>query len=80
MTTKPDLHAQCVAAGIPVESHCSDLYIPVNEITRKLVAEYAAAGGTRAETFTSNIDGKRWYDVPFAYSPYWEEVAKKANR
>lgn len=82
MTTpnKPDLYTQCVAAGIPTANHYSDLYIPVNEVTRKLVAEYAAAGGTQATMFHNQVEGGTWYDVPFAYSPYWEEKQNKAQQ
>ena len=29
--------------------------------------------GYEFSSFTSNIDGKRWIDVPFAYEPFWKK-------
>lgn len=54
--------------GIEYSTHCSDLYIPVNDQTRKLVDYYEYKGNV--EIFISQIDGKPWYDIPFAYSEY----------
>lgn len=56
-------------AGIPYANHESDLYIPVNEETRKLIAAYEFKRSVKI--FKSNIDGKAWYDVPFAFAPWW---------
>jgi hypothetical protein len=56
---------------IPYDNHCSDLYIPVNEKTKKLMENYEFK--ENVHTFTSNIDGGSWYDIPFAYAPYWEK-------
>jgi len=30
--------------------------------------------------FTNNIDGKPWYDVPFAYMPFWDRVSAIVDR
>ncbi len=81
MLSSKELYAAVVAAGIPVDHHESDLYIPVTEETRKLVAEYQFP--KNVTSFLSNIpeaDGVRrmWYDIPFAYQPFWERVARIA--
>lgn len=68
------LYSDCVAAGVQVDHHESDLYIPANETTRALLVKH----GARASIFTSQIDGKPWYDVPFAYQPFWD--AKASNK
>lgn len=71
----PTLYEALVAAGAKIENHASDLYTPVCEATRELLNQYPEH---RASVFTSQIDGQLWYDVPFAFLPYWE--AKQVNR
>ena len=65
------LYDDIKAAGIPHSNHQSDLYFPVTPestaILRLSPVEY-----TNARTFTSQIDGGRWYDVPFAFLPWWD--------
>lgn len=63
-----ELYQELVKRGIPIDSHQSDLYFPVTEETRSLVENYAFRG--LVTTFYSK--GERWYDVPFAYLPFWE--------
>lgn len=65
--TNSDLYDQVVAAGLPIDSHESDLYIKVTPASTALVT----ASGRSYQTFTSNIDGQLWYDVPFAFAPWW---------
>ena len=65
------LYAECVELGIPTQNHASDLYIPANEQTRALLAKH----GHRAQTFKNNVEGGLWFDVPFAYVPFWESKA-----
>lgn len=63
------LFDQVKAAGLPFDNHESDLYIPVNETSQKLINGYKFK--SNVTQFTSQIDGKRWFDVPFAYEPFW---------
>ena len=65
--------------GIPMDNHESDLYLPVNDKTRILVNNYVAKGGS-ATTFISQVDNKRWYDIPFAYLPWWEKRLAKSTK
>lgn len=64
------IYKEMKAAGVEMSSHESDLYVPVNLVTAALVTAYEHKNNVT--TFTSNIDGNRWYDIPFAYDPYWE--------
>jgi len=77
MTTElaftPSIYAQVIERGIQHSQHESDLYLPVNTETMALIKDYRFR--SNVTTFRSNIDGKLWYDVPFAYLPFWE--AKK---
>lgn len=60
-----------VEAGVEIRNHYSDLYVPVTEETRKIVDSYNCKCSVKV--FTSLIDGKRWFDIPLAYAPYWDK-------
>lgn len=42
----------------------------MNEQTKKLIAAYEFK--TNVTTFTNQVEGGLWYDIPFAYLPAWE--------
>lgn len=63
------LYTDLIEAGQPVSNWQSDLYCPVNEVTRVLLKKHNI---TTATIFKSQIDGNSWYDVPFHYDPFWE--------
>lgn len=52
-----------------IDHHGTDLYLKATEKSRKLVSEYEYK--RFVTTFIDNIEHKRWYDIPFAYSPGW---------
>lgn len=64
------IYSQVVAAGIEHANHESDLYIPVTDQTRTILATWEFK--ENVTTFRNNIDSKLWYDLPFAYLPFWE--------
>ena len=63
---------------LPVEQidhHESDLYIMVTPESRKLVNDYEFKGNVK--TFVSAIAPHvLWFDIPFAYTPYWEGIRR----
>lgn len=65
------------SAGIEMDSHASDLYVPVTPESTAILAKYPDQQNT-ASTFLSAIDGRRHYDVPFAFEPYWEKGSLNA--
>lgn len=65
------------ARGIPYDHHESDLYIPVTAETTALVRQYDR--NHTAEKFISQTDGKPWFDIPFAYLPWWEKRTGRRN-
>ena len=66
-----NIYDEVVKQGIEHDNHASDLYIPVNDATKKLIADYDSK--VNVTTFRSNIDRQLWFDIPFAYSPFWEK-------
>ncbi len=61
------------AAGVPIDHHESDLYVLDMPIARTLIAKH----GKKGTAFTSQIDKRRWIDVPFAYDPFWEKKQRR---
>lgn len=59
---------------IEIDSHTSDMYIPVTDETRNLVSLYEFK--QNVTTFKNEIDGTLWFDIPFAYEPYWHQASK----
>lgn len=55
-----------------ISHHESDLYLKKNEVSEKLVKNYEFKNGVKM--FVSQIDGMMWYDIPFAYDPFWNKV------
>ena len=61
------LYDAVVALGIEHDSHESDLYLPATQMNATLIEHH----GFSKTTFRSNTDGGLWFDVPFAYAPFW---------
>ena len=59
------------AAGVKLNSHESDLYAKVTPESKAIVDKYEYKNNVRQ--FNSQIDGQQWYDIPFAYDPFWEK-------
>lgn len=75
MKNQKSIYEKCVLFEVEIRHHESDLYIPVNELTRALVESYEFKGSV--DTFENQIEGGVWYDIPFAFDPYLENVANK---
>ena len=73
-TIELSLHAECVTLGIPTQHHASDLYIPVTNQTYELLKKH----GKKATVFTNQVEGGQWYDVPFAYEPFFDKARADA--
>lgn len=70
------LYGDLTAAGIPVENHESDLYFPATATSLDILNRHPLQE-SNARQFTSQIDGKLWMDVPFAFLPWWEKRTKQ---
>lgn len=73
------LYARLVDAGVTVSNWQSDLYFPVTEQTRAIVAECLTDGAlsVRPSVFKSNVDGASTYDAAFQFDPYWKARGPK---
>jgi hypothetical protein len=70
-----DIYKKLKDSGVEMESYQSDLYVPVNETTTEILEAYEVKDNV--STFRSDIDGTRWYEIPFGYLPYWEKRTNK---
>lgn len=71
--TSADLYQAVLDGNLEHDSHYSDLYLRATPEARALISRYKFKANVQA--FTSQIDGKLWLDVPFAFTPYWEKQA-----
>ena len=71
------LYEAIKAAGIEISSHESDLYFPATEKSRAILRQFPLSR-RNASTFTNQGSGTpgNWFDVPFAFMPYWDRKAK----
>jgi len=77
------LMQQLLDAGYPREqmfNHCSDLYVFVTPLTRRVANKWCEDNGYAKElfmkVFTDQITGKPMYDIAFQYIPYWDHKMK----
>jgi hypothetical protein len=61
-----------VQAGIEIDHHASDLYVPDCPTARAILANHARHDVKQFTDLTSNPDGETWLDIPFMYEPFWE--------
>ena len=66
-------YEKALKAGLEIDNHESDLYLKDCEQARIIVAEHEFA--SNVTRFRSQIDGGIWFDVPFAYDPWWQKRA-----
>ena len=63
------IYSDLLAAGVPLDSHESDLYAKDTPETRAVLAQYPEQD---RKPFRSAVDGAIWFDLPFRFDPFWE--------
>lgn len=61
-----------------IDHHESDLYLRKNEVSQQLVEQYE--NKDYVLTFIDEIDGQWWYEIPFAYEPYWLSIFEQVRK
>ena len=85
METIKSLYQCFLDGGVPPEEishHYSDLYVTVSLKSKRILEEFRKQSSIRcfAEIFKANDGSGDWYDIAFAYDPFWEEAAKKGRK
>lgn len=73
-----NIYAELLAAGVLIACHESDLYAKVTPESRAIIARYEYKGNVT--TFKAQDDGALWYDIPFAYQPFWDKKARTTGK
>jgi hypothetical protein len=75
-----DLYAMLKNAGLQIDNHASDLYVRPVADALPIIMEFERQNKIMVtkEYFTSSIDGERWIDLRFMYTPWWELRVRKA--
>ena len=71
------IYERAKAAGIPMDSHESNLYLKDTPEARRILQEWREESGRDGFVtyFHGNIDGAQWMDIAFAYDPFWTRRA-----
>lgn len=66
---------------IPYSHYESDLYIPITPETRALMDDpmFETHRVNRKAFNNRRLGGALWWDVPFAYDPWWEARIQKGG-
>jgi hypothetical protein len=65
------IYEEMVKLGVEIDNHSSDLYVPANPETRAILEK--RENWTSVSIFIHQVHNKQWYDVPFAFDPFWEK-------
>ena len=71
-------YAELKATGAKIEHHESDLYTPDTPEARELAKRHNMTGVLMVP-FRHQASGTPWLDFPFAYAPFWDKVARRAE-
>ena len=63
------VYEQVLNRGVEHDHHASDLYLKDGKQARQIIEGWEFA--ENATMFRSQIDGSLWWDLPFAYDPWW---------
>lgn len=76
----PSLYAALKAAGVPLDSHESDLYAKVTPESSAIVNRYRKEKHISVSTFKHQVTGDMWYDLPFQFDPFWDKVRELSDK
>ena len=72
-TKQKSIYQAMKEKNVPTYSHESDLYVPITDDSREVVRTYFFL--KNVTLFTSPIDGKGYFDIPFAYDPWYDKFS-----
>lgn len=72
------LYQRMIDAGVRVEGHYSDMYVPDTPQVREIIHTHDVR--VHYTSFPSNVaPHEQWLDIPFAFMPYWEAKQKESR-
>jgi hypothetical protein len=73
--SQPTIYERLKAAGCEIHNHASDLYVVATPVARRVLMEQQI----KYTSFRGDSDGRAYYEVPFAYDPWWKERQRRAG-
>ncbi len=64
------LYSDLLAAKVEISNHESDLYFEISDVSNDILTRHPEA---RPKRFLNQITYTMWYEVYFAYDPWWEK-------
>lgn len=75
------IYTDLVAAGVTISDHQGDLYALVTPASAAIVQAYEfKARVTRFRSDDPADNGAAFYDIPFAYDPFWNTAEPEEAR
>lgn len=71
-----DIHAEAVRMGLEIDHHASDLYIKHSPAAVELVQRIRKLYSPPKVSQFTDPAGALWFEVPFAYTPFWTTKAE----
>ena len=69
-----EIHQELKEANVELDHYESDLYALKCPESEAIIERYVFKSDV--SIFKSEIDGRLWYEIPFAFLPYWEGRTK----
>ena len=66
------LFQELTAAGCEIDNHESDLFVKDSPVSRSIIRRHSDSEDKRV-LFRSTLDNEMWWDIPFAYDPFWQK-------
>ena len=87
MDRNKSLMSRLLEAGFSLDDeldhHYSDLYVVVTPLSTTIIQKWADDNGWRADAlvtvFNDNVTGRKMYDIPFQYDPFWTFEVEKTK-
>ena len=71
------IYQELQAADIPIDHYESTLYAKITPESEKIIENYRWK--EHVSRFMSQIDNTMWFDIPFAYDPFWKDSIVKGE-
>lgn len=71
------IYERLLRAGVELDHHESDLYAKKTPESDRIVQSYRYK--SNVTVFRSTFDGSPWYDIPFAYTPWWDKAVSSLS-
>jgi hypothetical protein len=75
------VYQECVNLGLEIDHWQSDLYVAKTKESIELMERLKKTNPKEVMNLTQfkGTDKRYWYEIPFAYQPYWNQKGLRMN-